>query len=441
VFNAESMSDWDFKGHDVNEFTHGIHLYPAKLNPRVARKLIKQYGKKASNIWDPFCGSGTTLVEGRLYGLNVYGNDINPTAIEISLAKSQNYDIKDVRKLVSSIDSRLDSMISLPLKKAIRLSGFKKERIMDWFTSMNVIEISSCFQLIESLAARNDSNEETLRFARMCLSDCIRKVSFQRSNEWKLYRVKDWRIGKQDKSLYKPLIPLFRSSLITNLKAIERYVETLESRGFESKTTTQVVKNDCAKSVDKLRRGLHFGFDLVVTSPPYGDSPTTMAYEQFSWLPNVWLGLDSRPPGKLAKEMLGGLVAKEINLIGYKPIDQAIANMNARVKEGRSEKDHNKLTKEIKLKNYSFYRDYLESIKNIASMVNEGGYVCFVLGNRISGGQEMRLDLFTDWAFKQNGFKKVGKTKKRNIPSTRMPKANPSGSTMNHEYIVVLRKE
>ena len=115
--------------------------------------------------------------------------------------------------------------------------------------------------------------------------------------------------------------------------------------------------------------------------------------------------------------------------------------MKPRHKKGRSEKDRDKLARELKLKNYSFYRDYLQSIKNISSMVNEGGYVCFVLGNRISGGQEMRLDLFTDWAFKQNGFKKVGKTKKRNIPSTRMPKSNPSGPTMNHEYIVVLRKQ
>ena len=243
----DSMSDWDFRGYDVNEFTHGFHLYPAKLNPHVARKLIKQYGKNASNLWDLL---GTTLVEGRLCGLNVYGNDINPTAIEIALAKSQNYDVKDVRAFVSSIDRDLDSMNYLTLKKAIRKSGFKKDKIIDWFTSMNVIEISSCFELIESVASRNDSKDETLRFARMCLSDCIRKVSFQRSNEWKLYRVKDWRIGKEDESLYNPLIPLFRTSLHTNLKAIERYVDTLESRGFKSKTITQVMKNDCAKSVD-----------------------------------------------------------------------------------------------------------------------------------------------------------------------------------------------
>ena len=138
--------------------------------------------------------------------------------------------------------------------------------------------------------------------------------------------------------------------------------------------------------------------------------------------------------------MLGGIVAKKVDKIGFGPIDKAIENMSARRKEGRSEKDHLKLTKEIQLKNFSFYRDYLKSIENIASMVNLGGHVCFILGNRISGGQEMRLDQFTDWAFKQNGFKKVGKTRERNIPNTRMPKANPSGPTMNHEYIVVLKK-
>ena len=121
-------------------------------------------------------------------------------------------------------------------------------------------------------------------------------------------------------------------------------------------------------------------------------------------------GVYSSDPNKIP-------VAKKIDKIGYTPIDRAIEKMSARRKEGRSEKDHLKLTKEIQLKNFSFYRDYLTSIQNISSMVNPGGYVCFILGNRISGGQEMRLDLFTDWAFRQNGFKKVGKTKS-NFPES-----------------------
>jgi hypothetical protein len=164
----------------------------------------------------------------------------------------------------------------------------------------------------------------------------------------------------------------------------------------------------------------------VVTSPPYGDSPTTVAYEQFSWLPNVWLGLDDRSPSKLAKEMLGGYLAKDIEAFGCRAIDSAIKRM---------END------EIALKNYSFYRDYLKSIINVANIVKPKGYVCYVVGNRNSGKQHMRLDLFTRWAFEQNGFSRVGKIKKRRIPNTRMPESNPSGSTINHEYIVICRKD
>ena len=313
------MSDWDFIGEDMNEYTHGFHLYPAKLNPHVARKLIKQYGKKPQT-------SGTFLwfwhnsVEGRLQGFDVYGNDINPTALQISLAKSANYDVKDVRELVSSIQNNLDSIAPMSLSKAIRISGFKKEKIIDWFTSKNVIEIASCLELIKKLGKRNDSKDETMRFARMCLSDCIRSVSFQRSNEWKLYRVKDWRIGKKDETLYKPLIPEFSEKLEVNKKAVEEYSDALIS-SENSGTNYYVEKNDCAKSVDSLRKKVPSRFDLVVTSPPYGDSPTTMAYEQFS-LPNVWL---ARPEtlGKLAKEMLGN-AAKKFDKIGYSPIDKRL---------------------------------------------------------------------------------------------------------------------
>ena len=133
------MGVWDFIGEDTDEYTHGLHLYPAKLNPHVARRLIEQYGSEASNVWDPFCGSGTTLVEGRIAGKNVYGNDINPTAIQISLAKTQDYDINDVEHLASSVIKVLDDpkLKLMSLKKAIKSSGFTEKQILEWKEELN----------------------------------------------------------------------------------------------------------------------------------------------------------------------------------------------------------------------------------------------------------------------------------------------------------------
>lgn len=419
------MGVWDFIGKDTDEMTHGIHLYPAKLNPHVARRLIKQYGTNATTLLDPFCGSGTTLVEGRLAGLNVTGNDINPTALEITRAKTQNYDYNDVEKLALAIIEKLSNIKLMGLDKAISSSGFDEEKIAEWYTSKSVKEIASVFKLIDDLSTTLKSKTESKHFVRMTLSDCLRNVSFQRDGEWKLYRVEDWRECLEDDSLYIPLFPLFRQKLESNIEGLNDYFLEINKSENILNTKHNIFKNDCSKSITEL---LNLGeqFDLIVTSPPYGDSPTTVAYEQFSWLPNVWLGLDNRRPGELAKEMLGGILAKKIETFGCRSIDNAIKKMEV---------------KKIKLKNYSFYRDYLISIENISKVVKPGGYVCYILGNRNSGGQIMRLDLFTTWAFKQNGFTKVGRTKDRNIPNKRMPKSNPSGSTMNEEFIVVLRKD
>jgi hypothetical protein len=312
----------------------------------------------------------------------------------------------------------------LSLKKAITISGFTEEKIATWYTSKSVREIASIFKIIDDLSSKLKSEVESQHLVKMTLSDCLRNVSVQRDAEWKLYREEGWRKGLKDGSLYIPLIPLFQKKLESNLRSLKEYVEKLKISEKSSNSTYEIFKNDCAISIENVSKN-NQKFDLVVTSPPYGDSPTTVAYEQFSWLPNTWLGLDNRPPGKLAKEMLGGILSKEINILGCKVIDSAIKRM----------KDNN-----IAIKNYSFYRDYLNSIINVAKVVRTGGYICYVVGNRISGKQYMRLDLFTRWAFEQNGFSRVGKIKKRRIPNTRMPKSNPSGSTMNHEYIVICRK-
>ena len=74
---------------DVNTQTHGFHKYPAKFIPQIPKWAINKYlsGSKNKNILDPFCGSGTTLVEGILAGYNTIGIDIDPLSAMISKVK------------------------------------------------------------------------------------------------------------------------------------------------------------------------------------------------------------------------------------------------------------------------------------------------------------------------------------------------------------------
>ncbi len=70
----------------TKQLTHGFHSYPARMHPGTARRLLQLVDKKQS-LLDPFCGSGTTLVEARNKNIEAVGSDINPLAVEIAKTK------------------------------------------------------------------------------------------------------------------------------------------------------------------------------------------------------------------------------------------------------------------------------------------------------------------------------------------------------------------
>ncbi len=67
---------------------HGFHSYPARLHPQTAGRLIDAFSGAGQSVLDPFCGSGTVLVEAILRGRRALGVDANPLAIELSWLKT-----------------------------------------------------------------------------------------------------------------------------------------------------------------------------------------------------------------------------------------------------------------------------------------------------------------------------------------------------------------
>jgi hypothetical protein len=68
---------------------HGFHPYPARLHPLTAARLIAGMSAPGGRVLDPFCGSGTVLVEARLAGRRAIGIDANPLAIELAWLKTR----------------------------------------------------------------------------------------------------------------------------------------------------------------------------------------------------------------------------------------------------------------------------------------------------------------------------------------------------------------
>lgn len=68
---------------------HGFHSYPARLHPATARGIVEGLSKKGARVLDPFCGSGTVVVEAKALGRHALGSDLNPLAVELAWLKSR----------------------------------------------------------------------------------------------------------------------------------------------------------------------------------------------------------------------------------------------------------------------------------------------------------------------------------------------------------------
>ncbi len=173
------------------------------------------------------------------------------------------------------------------------------------------------------------------------------------------------------------------------------------------------------------------GVDMVVTSPPYGDSHTTVAYGQFSRWANEWFGfVNARSLDRL---LMGGVITKEMRF--------ATGSIRSELEDIRrvDEKRYYEVV--------SFLNDYGDSIRHVAKTVRKGGRVCYVVGNRRVRNIQIDLDYFTAEMFEKSGFRH-DVTIVREIPNKRMPsknsptnKAGDKVATMTHEYIVILTKE
>ncbi len=66
---------------------HGFHSYPARMHPVTAQRLVESFSRPGDVVLDPFCGSGTALVEARLAGRKAIGVDANPLAVRLAALK------------------------------------------------------------------------------------------------------------------------------------------------------------------------------------------------------------------------------------------------------------------------------------------------------------------------------------------------------------------
>lgn len=403
---------WDLQNADTKAYTHCFHTYPAMMIPQIARKLLKRYGVENGWLLDPYCGTGTSLVEASLFGMHSVGCDINPLVRLIATAKSTPICLSILDKTLSRLNDHLFQI------------EFQKGKVPD-APVPNILNLAYWFSedVIKSLAyLRNwvkDLTDKAIRnFILIAFSETVREVSYTRNGEFKLYRMP----AKKLQNFRPDVFGIFGKKLSRNRAGLAAFLEKRKN------VEASVSGANTVQGELPMPRPLG-GYDLVITSPPYGDSHTTVAYGQFSRLSAEWIGLSN--PRKVDRLAMGGQPSKET--LADSPVSSAIEKIRS-VDEKRAG--------EVS----AFYIDLERSISSIAQVLSSRATICYVVGNRRVKGIVLPTDEFIVSTFQQHGFAHK-ETIVRNIPNKRMPKKNsPSNiagetsTTMHEEHIVVCQR-
>ncbi len=121
------------KSREIRYLTHSFHEYKGRFYPQLAKALMNYAEiKKGDTILDPFCGSGTTLVESLLYGANAVGIDINPIAFLLAKAKVRSLFLTSDDFI--SIRKTFKHLVNNPFWESISLDNYRHILDVDYFS-------------------------------------------------------------------------------------------------------------------------------------------------------------------------------------------------------------------------------------------------------------------------------------------------------------------
>lgn len=438
ILTLESEDHWDYRGTNNSErdYVHGFCTYPAMMVPKMQREMLgvclENLQGSAPCLLDPFAGSGTILVEGMLRGLDIVGIDINPLAILLCKVKTT---ILDPAILSEKSSQLVDRITVLDKVQLHQFNGINK-----WFTTQAIADLS---RIRSAIIGEKEMDYRRFFWAAFC--EIVRIVSNSRDCTYKLHIKEKNEIDSYDKDA----IDLFKTALQYNIINHNKFYTELKTRGhlkrdgITYKGKVKIVLDD---SIDYLNHSKK-KYDLVFTSPPYGDNHTTVSYGQYSIMPLRWIDCgdidDSIDDSLLAtlyeidNLSLGGKSSNK----AMTPARKDVVNKSKTLKDQLDE--INSIASPQSNKVVAFYSDYDRFLSALSRKMKPNAISVWTLGNRKVAKQEIfmnkiMVELCENYKMQLlTGFS-------RKILNKRMPKLNgykgqEKGlqNTMTREHILI----
>jgi SAM-dependent methyltransferase len=275
-----------------DRLTHGFHSYPARMHWLTAQRVLEAFD--GGCVLDPFCGSGTVLVEARVRGLEAMGIDLNPLAVRLSRLKSEPMNAA-MRGQLASLGSELREASEERVQAREDVRAQLPPTELRWYETHVLKEMAGLLDLIGQVQEPKLREAATLVF-----SSLVIKFSRQRS---------DTSEELAERRIRKGLVSEFFERKTHELCDRMREFEAEAARG----PSVRVEEGDAHWLREHVARG---GVDLVLTSPPYGGTYDYAAHHarRFAWLGMDTAHFQAKEIGARRRGLSADRFAKELHL-------------------------------------------------------------------------------------------------------------------------------
>ena len=345
--DIQNGSTYLIKQANPNSYTHGMFKYPCKFIPEIPRWAINSFlSCKKGVIFDPFSGSGTTLLEANINGIDAYGTEIDDIAKLIIKVKTTVLDERQTNCLEQKY-SELMGVISQSDAKAFRP---RIDNLEHWFCESTINELGRMRVYIDNI-----DDADVRDFFRLCMVSIIKRVSNADDTSPKPYV--SGKVKKIPPTVEKEFTSVFR-----------RYKQMItELSGIENLGRTNIIDGDALKFLVPEK------IDLAITSPPYINA---FDYGRTMRLENLWMATLTEEKLREKKSLYVG--TEKINVKQEKS-ELAILEKSSLLKSyyyDIVEKDEKRALIVKK-----FFEDMQDNLNSVYGQMNAGGKYVIVIGN------------------------------------------------------------
>ena len=372
-----AADSWEYSDANTQYLTHNVHRYSGKFIPQIAARAIELLTEPGDLVLDPFCGSGTTLLESAIRGRYSLGYDLNPLAVlitQVKITPVQSIQLEHLRVTMRKAVANIGTHSDLPLFSDLAPISEVQEKgigsddwFRKWFQPRVLDDLQSLYSTIEAI-----ENVPLQRIGLVAFSNILRKFSNAHSG--------------YPNVMFDRKSPLKRSPLPSFLKSLNETIDAVSSiEGILSGQVTARIEHANSEELQISDATI----DAVVTHPPYIGS---VPYAEYGALSLMWLGSD---PKALDAALTGGK---------------------------RQSKDVVK----------NFEKSYRKIIGECHRVLKHGHHAFFMVGNPTVKGELVDLREMTVRLAQEYSFRLIGETLRRG--------SNRRANKMDVEFLLFFQK-